>query len=625
MSATSHVWVQTASRNQRSWVTTRIEPRRAARWRASQSTPSTSRWLVGSSSSSSSGWPSSVLASAIRRRSPPRQRRDRRVQALAGSARSRRRRAARRARCGRRRRPSTRGRRGRRRAPRGSVAGGSRSSPWPSIATCSPPERVTAPESGSSSAARSAAAASTCRRRCGRRSRSGRRPRSPSVTSCQHRARGVALGGVLEVDEIARGEVIGGMQPTIIGWRSSTRNSNTSTRPAPRTTCVRRADRGASRRRAATTSPTRRSSRCGASASACTPRRAGRCTSGASTGRTARRCTSAATRSDAGQRPARRSTGARRPPSRSTPPPPPTRAASAGGAGSTSRTARVLGFVDEPLQTGERRPPHRGDRRGHHAPARRRDAPDHLDDHAGAVRADQPRGRRRARHPGRPRHRQDRGRPAPRRVAALRRPAARARGRARRRARTETFIALHRAGAAVARRAERRAAPDRLAGLAAARRDRRDARAGDAEGQRRGWPSCWSGCCGAGRASRAATIPFGSRASTVEPSPADDLPELIAAVRERTLTYEAGPRALPRAARRAARRRAVLDARSLRRAGGRRLTRRPQDARSTSSSRRPGWPRTTPEALVEQLFKNRAPADRGGRRPARPTRRSPCC
>ena len=80
VSATSHVSVQTASRNQRSWVTTSIEPRRAARWRASQSTPSTSRWLVGSSSSSSSGWSSSVLASAIRRRSPPRQRRDRRVQ-----------------------------------------------------------------------------------------------------------------------------------------------------------------------------------------------------------------------------------------------------------------------------------------------------------------------------------------------------------------------------------------------------------------------------------------------------------------------------------------------------------------------------------------------------------------
>ena len=68
---TSHVAVQTASRNQRSWVTTSSEPRRAARWRASQSTPSTSRWFVGSSSSSSSGPSRSVRASAIRRRSPP--------------------------------------------------------------------------------------------------------------------------------------------------------------------------------------------------------------------------------------------------------------------------------------------------------------------------------------------------------------------------------------------------------------------------------------------------------------------------------------------------------------------------------------------------------------------------
>ncbi len=70
--------------------------------------------------------------------------------APAGSARSRRRRAARRARCGRRRRPSTRGRPARRRARPGSSAVGSRSSPWPSIAMCSPPERVTAPASGSS-------------------------------------------------------------------------------------------------------------------------------------------------------------------------------------------------------------------------------------------------------------------------------------------------------------------------------------------------------------------------------------------------------------------------------------------------------------------------------------------
>ena len=68
---TSHVAVQTASRNQRSCVTTSSEPRRAARWRASQSTPSTSRWFVGSSRRSSSGPSSSVRASAILRRSPP--------------------------------------------------------------------------------------------------------------------------------------------------------------------------------------------------------------------------------------------------------------------------------------------------------------------------------------------------------------------------------------------------------------------------------------------------------------------------------------------------------------------------------------------------------------------------
>ena len=86
-SATSHVAVQTASRNQRSWVTTSSEPRRAARWRASQSTPSTSRWFVGSSSSSSSG-PSS---SSARERDPPplaaRQRRDRRVEPVREAAR----------------------------------------------------------------------------------------------------------------------------------------------------------------------------------------------------------------------------------------------------------------------------------------------------------------------------------------------------------------------------------------------------------------------------------------------------------------------------------------------------------------------------------------------------------
>ena len=109
--------VQTASRNQRSWVTTSSEPRRAARWRASQSTPSTSRWLVGSSSSSSSGASSSSAASAMRRRSPP----DSGpigVSSPCGEARAaRRRRAARRAPRGSARRRPTRGRRGRRRAP----------------------------------------------------------------------------------------------------------------------------------------------------------------------------------------------------------------------------------------------------------------------------------------------------------------------------------------------------------------------------------------------------------------------------------------------------------------------------------------------------------------------------
>ena len=104
-STTSHVAVQTASRNQRSWVTTSIDPRRAARWRASQSTPSTSRWLVGSSSSSSSGSSSSSRASAIRRRSPPESGAIR-CPGPAGSGSARRRRAGRRARCGTRASPA---------------------------------------------------------------------------------------------------------------------------------------------------------------------------------------------------------------------------------------------------------------------------------------------------------------------------------------------------------------------------------------------------------------------------------------------------------------------------------------------------------------------------------------
>ena len=74
-SCTSQVRSQTASRNQRSWVTTASAPRpagqRERRWSASQATPSTSRWLVGSSSSSTSRRRASSAASAVRRRWPP--------------------------------------------------------------------------------------------------------------------------------------------------------------------------------------------------------------------------------------------------------------------------------------------------------------------------------------------------------------------------------------------------------------------------------------------------------------------------------------------------------------------------------------------------------------------------
>ena len=69
---TSQVRVHTASRNQRSWLTTTSAlAGRPVRWSASHPITSTSRWLVGSSSTSTS-WPaSSTSASATRRRSPP--------------------------------------------------------------------------------------------------------------------------------------------------------------------------------------------------------------------------------------------------------------------------------------------------------------------------------------------------------------------------------------------------------------------------------------------------------------------------------------------------------------------------------------------------------------------------
>ena len=68
---TSQVRSQTASRNQRSWVTTTSADVRRTRWSASQATASTSRWLVGSSRISRSSSFSSNRASEHRRRSPP--------------------------------------------------------------------------------------------------------------------------------------------------------------------------------------------------------------------------------------------------------------------------------------------------------------------------------------------------------------------------------------------------------------------------------------------------------------------------------------------------------------------------------------------------------------------------
>ena len=109
-----------------------------------------------------------------------------------------------------------------------------------------------------------------------------------------------------------------------------------------------------------------------------------------------------------------------------------------------------------------RRAPDRRHRGRHHRPAGGRDAADHLDDHAGAVRAHQRAGAGRARRPGRPGHGQDGRRPAPRGLAVVRRPRARPRRRARRRPQPHVHR-LHLPGAARARRAERRAAADRRA------------------------------------------------------------------------------------------------------------------------------------------------------------------
>ena len=204
--------------------------------------------------------------------------------------------------------------------------------------------------------------------------------------------------------------------------RSSPRSRSTSTGPSrPTTRCSTRSPSAGATARA-TSSPRRCSSGCGSSACARTPAPAARCTSGGSTARATSRSTSAATRW-----PTRTTellainwrAPAAEPFYAATPADPRGVSAPAPARHRGPRRARVRRRAARDRRRGA---PHRRDRRRHHAPARRRDAPDHLDDHAGAVRADHASARRRrAGRAGRPRHRQDRGRPAPRRVAAVRR------------------------------------------------------------------------------------------------------------------------------------------------------------------------------------------------------------
>ena len=169
--------VQTASRNQRSWVTTSIEPRRAARWRGEPVDALdvevvgrlVEQQQLGAVEQQLGQRDAPPLAAGQRRRSACRGRRGKRRSSTPPSSPSSTRAEA------SRRRP-TRGRRGRRRAPARIVSRrASRSSPWPSSASVrAPPTPGDARPRRAARARRSAAAASTCRRRCARRCRSGR-------------------------------------------------------------------------------------------------------------------------------------------------------------------------------------------------------------------------------------------------------------------------------------------------------------------------------------------------------------------------------------------------------------------------------------------------------------------
>ena len=185
-----------------------------------------------------------------------------------------------------------------------------------------------------------------------------------------------------------------------------------------------------------------------------------------------------------------------------------------------------------------RRPPDRGDRRGHHAPARRRDAPDHLDDHARPVRADQPRQRGRARDPGRARHRQDRGRACTARrgcctpTRSSRAPGVLVVGP------NETFIryieqvlpALGEGGV------EQRPIGSLITRPHGEVDETREL--ASLKGSARIAVDHGAAAVGPAEASRAREIPFGRR--RVSRSRREDLQEIVAAVRERTFSYEAG-------------------------------------------------------------------------------------
>ena len=382
-----------------------------------------------------------------------------------------------------------------------------------------------------------------------------------------------------------------------------------------------RALRRAAAPRPSTSSPRRRSSACGSSACARTPRRAGRCTSAASTAtdggaalhrppRRRRRSDNellainwrapaaepfyAATPADprgVTAPPAARHRGARRCSASST-------SSSPAGDGELHLTEAIVEDITR-QRVGEMRQ------------IISTITPEQYELIAA------PR-RRRARRPGRAGHGQDRGRPAPRRLAAVRRPGARARGRAGRRPEPHVHR-LHRPGAAGAGRAERRAAADRRARLRAPRGGRRS---------RRSVPTL----LGSGRmaallarllwdrvgAPAASPSRWWSAASTVgvEPDEVADADRRGARARARLPGRAASASATgsPTASRRACMERPRGAA--ARRRRRRWLGRRAQDA-GVPAARDRCWPRQTPEALVAALFKNRRRLGGRGRRPAR--------